>query len=101
MGFLLCTKKRPTGLDPEKNNVCCLLSVTICIVKFFAMAQKDKRMDAFAREAFRLGTLRGFRHFSVELRGREELLLTVRPGPGVSACHSGSGCGIGQRIAAA
>ena len=38
---------------------------------------RNKRMDAFARETFRLGSLQGFRHFSVELRGREELLLTV------------------------
>ena len=34
-------------------------------------------MDEFAREVFRLGTLRCFRHFSLDLRGREELLLTV------------------------
>ena len=38
---------------------------------------KDKRMDTFAREAFKLGTLRGFRHFRCELRGREELLLCI------------------------
>ena len=38
---------------------------------------KDKRMDAFAKETFRLGTLRGFKHFEVELRGREELLVTL------------------------
>lgn len=34
-------------------------------------------MDTFAREAFKLGTLGCFRHFSVELRGREEMLLTI------------------------
>ena len=39
---------------------------------------KDKRMDAFARETFKLGTLRGFRHFKVELRGREEMMLTFQ-----------------------
>lgn len=38
---------------------------------------KDKRVDIFARETFKLGTLRGFRHFRVELRGREELMLTI------------------------
>ena len=32
-------------------------------------------MDTFARETFKLGTLRGFKHFRVELRGREEMLL--------------------------
>jgi len=37
-------------------------------------------MDVFAKETFRLGTLRGFRHFEVELRGREELLVTVHLG---------------------
>ena len=42
------------------------------------MSGRNKRMDVFARETFRLGSLQGFRHFSVELRGREELLLTVR-----------------------
>lgn len=36
--------------------------------------------DAFAKETFKLGVLTGFRHFSVELRGREELLLTVHVG---------------------
>eukprot|EP00308_Calcidiscus_leptoporus_P007817 CAMPEP_0119385434 /NCGR_PEP_ID=MMETSP1334-20130426/91213_1 /TAXON_ID=127549 /ORGANISM="Calcidiscus leptoporus, Strain RCC1130" /LENGTH=90 /DNA_ID=CAMNT_0007406721 /DNA_START=107 /DNA_END=376 /DNA_ORIENTATION=+ len=43
------------------------------------MSRKDKKMDTFAKEAFRLGSLRGFRHFQVELRGREELVLTVFP----------------------
>lgn len=38
---------------------------------------KDKRMDAFARETFKLGTLYGFRHFKAELRGREEMLITI------------------------
>ena len=38
---------------------------------------KDKRMDAFARETFKLGTLSGFRHFKTELRGREEMILTI------------------------
>ena len=37
-------------------------------------------MDVFAKETFRLGTLRGFRHFEVELRGREELLVTLHLG---------------------
>ena len=32
-------------------------------------------MDAFARECFKLGTLRGFKHFKAELRGREEMML--------------------------
>ena len=41
---------------------------------------KDKRMDAFAKETSRLGTLRGFKHFEVELRGREELLVTLQIG---------------------
>lgn len=40
-------------------------------------------MDSFAREAFRLGALRGFKHFEVELRGREELLVTVHLGGGL------------------
>lgn len=43
------------------------------------MSRKDKKMDIFVKEAFRLGALRGFRHFQVELRGREELILTVWP----------------------
>jgi len=38
---------------------------------------KDKRVDTFAKESFKLGTLQGFRHFRVELRGREELLLMI------------------------
>ena len=38
---------------------------------------KDKRMDAFARETFKFGTLRGFRHFKAELRGREEMMLNI------------------------
>jgi hypothetical protein len=46
------------------------------------MSRKDKRMDSFALEAFRLGALRGFKHFEVELRGREELLVTVHLGAG-------------------
>ncbi|KAL1512071.1 hypothetical protein AB1Y20_005344 [Prymnesium parvum] len=41
---------------------------------------RDKKMDALAKECFRLGTLSGFQHFEVELRGREELLLTVHLG---------------------
>ena len=40
---------------------------------------RDKQMERFAREAFRLGSLKGFRHFGLELRGREELMLTVWP----------------------
>ena len=44
-------------------------------------------MDAFAREAFRLGTLCGFKHFEAEMRGREELLLTVRAGSGPRLNH--------------
>jgi hypothetical protein len=39
--------------------------------------KKDKRMDAYARESFKLGTLRGFKHFSAELRGREEMMITI------------------------
>jgi len=42
-----------------------------------ARQSKTKPMDIFARETFKLGTLRGFRHFHMELRGREELLLTI------------------------
>ena len=34
-------------------------------------------MDAFARECFKLGTLRGFKHFKAELRGREEMMLAI------------------------
>ena len=34
-------------------------------------------MDTFARETFKLGTLRGFKYFSPELRGREEMLLSI------------------------
>jgi len=41
---------------------------------------KDKRMDTFAKETFRFGTLRGFKHFEAELRGREELLVTLQLG---------------------
>ena len=41
------------------------------------MPVKDKRMDTFARETFKLGTLRGFKYFSPELRGREEMLLSI------------------------
>lgn len=46
------------------------------------MSKKDKRMEAFVRDAFRLGTLTGFKHFQVECRGREELLVTVHAGEG-------------------
>ena len=35
-------------------------------------------MDTFARESFKLGTLRGFKHFTAELRGREEMLLSIK-----------------------
>ena len=52
------------------------------------MSSRNKRMDVFARETFRLGCLQGFRHFSIELRGREELLLTVRRTPSSSGCSS-------------
>ena len=38
---------------------------------------KDKRMDTFARETFKLGALSAFRHLSAELRGREEMVLTI------------------------
>ena len=41
-------------------------------------------MDAFARESFKLGTLRGFRHFTAELRGREEMLVSIEVPP--SSC---------------
>ena len=30
-----------------------------------AMSRKDKKMETFAKQAFRLGSLRGFRHFQV------------------------------------
>ena len=31
---------------------------------------KNKRMDAFSRDAFKFGALSGFRHFRTDLRGR-------------------------------
>ena len=52
---------------------------------------RNKRMDAFARETFRVGSLQGFRHFSVELRGREELLLTVHCKSSARSPSSSSG----------
>ena len=58
---------------------------------------KNKRMDAFARETFRVGSLQGFRHFSVELRGREELLLTVHCKSSARSPCSSSGCGSPNR----
>jgi hypothetical protein len=35
-------------------------------------------MDDFSRDCLRLGCLRAFVHFSLTLRGREELVVTVR-----------------------
>jgi hypothetical protein len=34
-------------------------------------------VDAFYSDGLRFGSLRGFKHFSVSLRGREELIVTV------------------------
>ena len=39
--------------------------------------KKNKQMDIFSRETFKMGTLTGFRHFRVELRGREEMLILL------------------------
>ncbi len=41
------------------------------------MPEKPKRIGSFSREAFKMGVLSGFKHFRVEVRGREELLVTV------------------------
>jgi hypothetical protein len=35
-------------------------------------------MDDFSRDCLRIGCLRAFVHFSLTLRGREELVVTVR-----------------------
>eukprot|EP00824_Muranothrix_gubernata_P011573 TRINITY_DN25055_c0_g1_i1.p1 TRINITY_DN25055_c0_g1~~TRINITY_DN25055_c0_g1_i1.p1 ORF type:complete len:240 (-),score=41.09 TRINITY_DN25055_c0_g1_i1:17-736(-) len=35
-------------------------------------------MDAFAKDCLRVGVLQGFQHFSVYLRGREELVVSVK-----------------------
>lgn len=34
-------------------------------------------MEEFYKDALRFGCLQGFKHFSLYLRGREELLVTV------------------------
>jgi hypothetical protein len=51
---------------------------------------KNKRMDAFSRDAFKFGALSGFRHFRTDLRGREELLVTVWPGEPSAAGEASS-----------
>ena len=35
-------------------------------------------MENFSKQILRLGAMKGFRHVSFYLRGREELLVTVR-----------------------
>ena len=35
-------------------------------------------MEDFSRDCLRIGRLRAFVHFSLTLRGREELVVTVR-----------------------
>lgn len=50
-------------------------------------------MDQFAKDALRFGCLRGFKHFTTYLRGREELLLTILQTPAgsdVAARSSGA-----------
>ncbi len=38
----------------------------------------ESGMETFSKEMLRLGTLRGFVHFTCYLRGREELLVTIK-----------------------
>ena len=49
-------------------------------------------LDEFYRDTLRFGCLRGFRYFSLYLRGREELFVTMRL-PRPDGSRSGGGCG--------
>ena len=46
-------------------------------------------MEDFSRDCLRIGCLRAFLHFSLTLRGREELVVTVRTQVSDFACSSG------------
>eukprot|EP00002_Diphylleia_rotans_P018277 TRINITY_DN3543_c0_g1_i2.p1 TRINITY_DN3543_c0_g1~~TRINITY_DN3543_c0_g1_i2.p1 ORF type:complete len:230 (-),score=54.58 TRINITY_DN3543_c0_g1_i2:94-783(-) len=39
---------------------------------------QDEKLNLFLKECLRFGVLRGFRHFSLYLRGREELIVTLK-----------------------
>ena len=49
-------------------------------------------MDAFSKDMLRFGTLQGFACFTMYLRGREELLLTVRNHAVASEGDADEGC---------
>lgn len=46
-------------------------------IQYCPLAVALASMDEFYRDALRFGCLQGFKHFSLYLRGREELLVTV------------------------
>jgi len=48
------------------------------------MASALKPMEQFSKDCVQFGTLRGFKYFSLYLRGKEELLVTIH-----RSCHNG------------
>ena len=48
-------------------------------------------MEEFYKDALRFGCLQGFKHFSLYLRGREELLVTVFHGDDATGAEGGGG----------
>jgi hypothetical protein len=68
------------------------LSISCTFCKIFAFlefqakeAAIKKKLQQFLLEMFRMGTVRGFRHFSMYLRGKEEMGLTVYHEPQISS----------------
>ena len=55
-------------------------------------------MEEFYKDALRFGCLQGFKHFSLYLRGREELLVTVFHGDDGAGAGGGGGGGGGEAM---
>ena len=49
-----------------------------CALRRKAIRCRMPPMEDFSRDCLRIGCLRAFVHFSLTLRGREELVVTVR-----------------------
>ena len=57
-------------------------------------------MEHFAAQTLRLGCMKGFRHFSFYLRGKEELLVVVKSAAAGSDGEGGDGSGSEAQLAA-
>ncbi|XP_076453665.1 uncharacterized protein LOC143288888 [Babylonia areolata] len=67
-------------------------------------AMKEK-LDCYLVEAFKMGTLRGFQHFYMYLRGKEEMTLTVYHEPQISSrrcsiLHNPTEISVGESLTA-